>query len=62
MERPRSALRLYRRRWGIECFFSDAKTRGFNIENTHITDPANLATLLGVVTLAVTWHTAAQPG
>ena len=55
MEHPRSALRLYRRRWGIECFFSDTKTRGFNIEDIHITDSAKLLTLLGIVTLAVTW-------
>ena len=55
MEHPRSALRLYRRRWAIECLFSDAKTRGFNIEDTHITDSAKLSTLLGIVTLAVTW-------
>ncbi|WP_136661803.1 transposase [Nitratireductor sp. XY-223] len=52
---PKSALRLYRKRWGIECLFADAKTRGFNIEDTHITDPAKLATLLAVVALAMTW-------
>ena len=30
-------LNLYRKRWGIECLFADAKTRGLNIEDTHIT-------------------------
>lgn len=49
------ALNLYRKRWHIECLFADAKTRGFNIEDTHITDPEKLATLLVVVALAVTW-------
>lgn len=48
-------LNLYRRRWRIECIFADAKTRGLNIEDTHITDPDKLATLLVVVALAVTW-------
>jgi hypothetical protein len=48
-------LNLYRRRWGIECMFADAKTRGLNIEDTHITDPGKLATLLVVIALAVTW-------
>lgn len=48
-------LALYRRRWGIECLFADAKTRGLNIEDTHITDADKLATLLVVVALAVTW-------
>ena len=46
---------LYRRRWRIECLFADAKTRGLNIEDTHITDPDKLATLLIIVALAVTW-------
>ena len=52
---PKNALRLYRKRWGIECLFADAKTRGFNIEDTHITGHAKLATLLAVVALAMTW-------
>ena len=51
----KNALRLYRKRWGIECLFADAKTRGFNIEDTHITDHGKLATLLAVVSLAMTW-------
>lgn len=49
------ALNLYRRRWGVECLFADAKTRGLNIEDTRLTDPRKLATLLVVVALAVTW-------
>jgi len=48
-------LNLYRKRWGIECMFADAKSRGLNIEDTHITDPDKLATLLVVIALAVTW-------
>ena len=40
---------------GIECLFADAKTRGCNIENTHIANPAKLATLLVIVALAMTW-------
>jgi hypothetical protein len=48
-------LNLYRKRWGIECMFADAKTRGLNIEDTHISDPDKLASLLVLVALAVTW-------
>ena len=44
---PKNALRLYRKRWGIECLFADTKTRGFNIEDTHIIDHAKLAVLGG---------------
>ena len=55
MEKAEKGLNLYRKRWGIECMFGDAKTRGFNIEDTHITDPKKLASLLVVIALAVTW-------
>lgn len=34
---PRRALQTYRRRWGVECLFGDAKTRGLNLEDTHLT-------------------------
>ena len=30
-------------------------TRGLNLEDTHITDPAKLETLMGIVALAMTW-------
>ena len=52
---PKNALRLYRKRWRIECLFADANTRGFNIEDTHISNPDKLATLLVIVALAMTW-------
>lgn len=48
-------MSLYRKRWGIECMFADAKTRGLNLEDTHITNPTKLATLLVLIALAVTW-------
>lgn len=51
----KQALNDYRRRWAIECLFSDAKTRGLNIEDTRIRSREKLACLLAVVTLAMTW-------
>ncbi len=39
------ALKAYRRRWRIECLFGDSKTRGFNMEDTRITNPDKLNTL-----------------
>jgi hypothetical protein len=50
---PRRALREYRRRWTIETMFGNLKTRGFNMEDTHITDRTKLSTLLAVLALAV---------
>ena len=52
---PKSALRLYRKRWGVECLFADAKTKGFNIEDTHMIDPSKLTTLFIMLTLSMTW-------
>jgi hypothetical protein len=52
---PKQALNDYRKRWAIECLFGDAKTRGLNIEDTHITNPEKLASLLVVLMLAITW-------
>lgn len=50
-----AALNTYRKRWQIECLFGDSKTRGLNMEDTRITDPQKLSTLLVIVTLAMTW-------
>jgi hypothetical protein len=51
----KAALSAYRKRWGIECLFGDAKTRGLNLEDTRITAPRKLATLLGILALAISW-------
>ena len=52
---PGRAFNMYRKRWGIECLFGDTKTRGLNFEDTHITNPAKLTTILCLITLACTW-------
>jgi len=44
----------YRQRWTIETLFANLKTKGFNLEDTHITDPDKLSTLLAVLALTVT--------
>ena len=52
---PKNALNLYRKRWGIECLFADLKTRGLNIEDTHMTNHIKLTTLLNMLTLSIVW-------
>ena len=37
-----ASLAAYAKRWGIECLFGDAKTRGLNMEDTRLTDPRKL--------------------
>jgi hypothetical protein len=55
---PKKALRVYRKRWQIECLFGDTKTRGFNMEDTRLTQPAKLSLLLSLVALAMAWSRA----
>lgn len=49
----RQALQRYRRRWRIETLFANLKSKGFNLEDTHITEPARLATLIALLAIAV---------
>ena len=52
---PWTAIRIYRKRWAIECLFGDAKTRGLNLEDTRLTDPRKLDLLMALVALALGW-------
>ena len=45
----------YRKRWGIETLFGALKSRGFNLEDTHLKDPERLSRLLALLALAFTW-------
>jgi len=45
----------YRRRFRIETFFSDQKSRGFHIHKSHLADPARLHRLLLAACLAYLW-------
>ena len=46
---PKVALAHYRRRWEIETLFAATKTRGFNLEDTHIVHPDRIGKLLAVL-------------
>lgn len=50
-----NALELYRKRWAIETMFGCFKTRGFRMEDTHITDPDKIERLLFVIAIAFCW-------
>ena len=49
------AISVYKERWEIECLFQNLKSRGFDMESTHLTDPAKLNRLMGVLTIAACW-------
>jgi len=50
----RTALFCYKRRWEIETLFGCLKSKGFNLENTHLTGK-RLEKLLFIVVLAFCW-------
>jgi hypothetical protein len=55
MDNAYEACRYYRRRFRIETFFSDQKSRGFHIHKSHLADPARLSRLLIAACLAYIW-------
>ena len=48
-------LREYAVRWQIETLFGCLKTRGFCLEDTHLTDGERVSKLLGLLNLAFCW-------
>ena len=50
-----SPLKLYRWRWGIETLFECLKSRGFRMEDTHMTNPKKIEKLLFILAIAVCW-------
>jgi hypothetical protein len=55
MELGQEALAYYRKRYGIETFFSDQKSRGFHLAESHLSDPVRLSRLLIASCLAYLW-------
>lgn len=53
----------YGMRWGIECLFSDFKSRGFSLTKTHLRHPDRIERLILVLTIALYWavSTGMQP-
>lgn len=49
---PKTALANYKRRWQIETLFAALKSRGFNLEDTHLLHPERIAKLLAVLAIA----------
>jgi hypothetical protein len=45
----------YGMRWGIECLFSDFKSRGFSITKTHLKHAARIERLILILTISLYW-------
>lgn len=54
-ERRGRILLEYRMRWQIETLFGCLKTRGFRLEDTHLTDGERVSKLLSLPALATVW-------
>jgi len=52
---PQRANTLYKERWQIESAFKALKTSGFNLEDTHLSDPDRVQKLFALVIIAFTW-------
>jgi hypothetical protein len=55
METAEEACRYYQKRFRIETFFSDQKSRGFHLHKSHISHPQRLSRLLIAACLAYIW-------
>ena len=55
MASAEEACRLYEKRFRIETFFSDQKSRGFHLHKSHLSDPKRLSRLLIAACLAYIW-------
>ena len=49
------ACHMYAKRFRIETFFSDQKSRGFHVHKSHLADPTRLARLLLAACFAYLW-------
>jgi hypothetical protein len=50
-----NALLTYKDRWQCETMHKALKSSGFNIEDTHLTDPKRLSKLLSLICIAYIW-------
>jgi hypothetical protein len=55
MKSPEEACDFYGKRFRIETFFSDQKSRGFNLHKSHISNPERLRRLMIAACLAYYW-------
>lgn len=53
--KPSEALSDYRKRWTIEKLFGRLKTKGFNFEETHLTEYEKIKKLIALVVITFVW-------
>lgn len=54
-QKGQAALDAYKKRWGIEVLFANLKSRGFNLEETHLIHQDRIEKLIALLSIACTW-------
>ena len=54
-DNPEKLALDYKVRWNIEELFACLKSRGFNFEDTHLTDPLKISKIMVFLTIAFLW-------
>lgn len=54
-EKPESMIEDYYRRWDIETLFGCLKSRGFDMESTHMTKHERMDKLMGLLAISFAW-------
>ena len=54
-DNPQYALSNYKRRWEIETLFGCLKSRGFNLEDTHLNQLERINKLVALLSIAFAW-------
>ena len=54
-QQGQAALDAYKERWGIEVLFANLKSRGFNLEETHLIHQDRIEKLIALLAIACTW-------
>ena len=54
-KKPETMVEDYYKRWSIETLFGCLKSRGFDLESTHMTNLDRMDKLMGILALAFTW-------
>lgn len=53
--KPKHALALYTQRWEVETLFAALKSRGFNLEASHLQHDERISKLLALLAIAFAW-------
>lgn len=53
--KDKRALVAYKERWGIEVLFANLKSRGFDLEQTHLVHEDRIEKLIALLAIALSW-------